>query len=83
MKGIAGAGTRRDFLPVLPSIAEAGLPVYVSTSYTGLLAPARMPPDIVVKPAEARAEVLRGPEITAQLRAPGAPSAAAGPESLP
>src|SRR4051812_20058091 len=37
---------RVDFLPDVPTIASSGVPGYVASSWFGLVAPARTPPDI-------------------------------------
>jgi tripartite-type tricarboxylate transporter receptor subunit TctC len=83
VKAIAvGTAQRSDFLPELPTIAEAGVPGYVSTSYMGLLAPARTPGDIIEKLSAACAAVVAEPELAARLRGLGASTAAAGPEAF-
>ena len=50
MRAIAASGAARSLaLPQLPTVAEAGVPGYAVTSWFGLLAPARTPPDIINK----------------------------------
>ena len=42
-----GTKTRSAFVPELPTIAEAGVPGYESSTAFGVLAPAKTPPAIV------------------------------------
>jgi tripartite-type tricarboxylate transporter receptor subunit TctC len=82
IRGIAvGTPQPSPFLPNLPTIA-ATVPGYVSTSYTGLLGPARMPRDVVQGISDACAAALREEELVARLRAMGATVAAAGPDAF-
>jgi tripartite-type tricarboxylate transporter receptor subunit TctC len=83
VKAIAvGTPQRSELLPHLPTIAEAGVPGYVSTSYMGLLAPSRTPPEIVLRLSEACAAVLRDADLAGKLRGLGATPTAAGPEAF-
>ncbi len=77
-----GTAERSDFLPHLPTIAEAGVPGYVSSSYMGLLAPARTPPEIIWRLSEACAAALREPELAGKLRELGAAVVGTGPEAF-
>ena len=77
-----GTPQRSDLLPQLPTMAEAGVPRYVSTSYTGLLAPARTPPEIVQKLSEACAAALRDEELAGKLRGLGATPTATTPDAF-
>jgi tripartite-type tricarboxylate transporter receptor subunit TctC len=82
VRGIAvGTPEPSSFLPGLPTMAAA-VPGYVSTSYTGLLAPARTPREVVERIGEACAAALREPELVARLYAMGATVAAAGPDAF-
>jgi tripartite-type tricarboxylate transporter receptor subunit TctC len=82
IRGIAvGTPEPSPFLPGLPTIA-ATVPGYVSTSYTGLLAPAGTPRDIVQRISAACAEALQDPEVVARLRSLGATVAVAGPDAF-
>lgn len=67
-----GTPRRSELLPQLPTIAEAGVPGYVSSSYMGLLAPARTPPEIVQRLAEACEAVVRDTDLSSRLRGLGA-----------
>jgi tripartite-type tricarboxylate transporter receptor subunit TctC len=54
--------TRNADFPDLPTIAEAGVPGYVVTSFFGIVAPARTPQPIVDKMAQAlNKEMAAGP----------------------
>jgi tripartite-type tricarboxylate transporter receptor subunit TctC len=82
IRGIAvGTPEPSVFLPQLPTIA-ASVPGYNSTSYTGLLAPARTPREVVERIAEACAAALHEPALVARLRGMGATAAAAGPDAF-
>jgi tripartite-type tricarboxylate transporter receptor subunit TctC len=77
-----GTPLRSDLLPQLPTIAEAGVPGYVSTSYTGLLAPARIPPEIVQRISQACTAVLGETDLMGRLRALGATPTPSGPDEF-
>jgi tripartite-type tricarboxylate transporter receptor subunit TctC len=50
VRGLAVSGPRRSTaLPELPTIAEAGVPGYEATTWTGIVAPAGVPTSIVAK----------------------------------
>lgn len=57
--------------PNLPTMAEAGLPGFVATSWTGVLAPAGTPQAIVTKLNTEIVRVLPLPEIVASLGGDG------------
>lgn len=57
--------------PDIPTIAEAGLAGYAVTTWTGLLAPANTPRDIVARLREAVVNSLRTPQARTQLEAQG------------
>ncbi|WP_203074020.1 Bug family tripartite tricarboxylate transporter substrate binding protein [Falsiroseomonas ponticola] len=77
-----GTPQRSDLLPQLPTIAEAGVPGYVSSSYMGLLAPARTPPEIVRRLAEACAAVVQDADLAARLRGLGATPTPTTPDAF-
>jgi tripartite-type tricarboxylate transporter receptor subunit TctC len=77
-----GTPQRSDLLPQLPTIAEAGVPGYVSSSYMGLLAPARTPPDIVRRLSEACAAVVQDADLAARLRGLGATPTPTTPDAF-
>ena len=50
VRGLAVSGPKRvEALPDLPTIAEAGVPGYEATTWTGVLGPAAMPRAIIVR----------------------------------
>jgi tripartite-type tricarboxylate transporter receptor subunit TctC len=50
VRGLAVSGPKRsEALPELPTIAEAGVPGYEATTWTGMVAPAGMPRPIVMR----------------------------------
>ncbi len=54
---------RTSLLPDLPTVAEAGVPGYASGSWTGVLAPAGTPKDIVAKLNKVLVDGLRTPQM--------------------
>jgi tripartite-type tricarboxylate transporter receptor subunit TctC len=67
--------TRSADLPALPTMIESGVPGYVVLTYTGVVAPAATPPDVVQKLNAALNASLQTPEAAAALRRIGAESA--------
>jgi tripartite-type tricarboxylate transporter receptor subunit TctC len=63
---------RLSLLPDLPTIAEAGVPGYQSSSWYGILAPAGTPPDVVAKLNAALVKVVGAPEVRSALAKEGA-----------
>ena len=64
--------TRSPLLPNVPTFKESGLPQMVAYSWYGLVAPAATPPAVVDQLNRAVNEVLKTPEVQAQLEANGA-----------
>jgi tripartite-type tricarboxylate transporter receptor subunit TctC len=54
-------------LPDVPTMVESGFPNFVSTSWTGLLAPAHTPEPVIAKLNAAINEGLKTPELKAAL----------------
>jgi tripartite-type tricarboxylate transporter receptor subunit TctC len=72
LKGLAiSSEARLPMAPELPSFKESGLPQMIAYSWYGLLAPAMTPAATVEKINRAVNEVLRAPEVQAQLDASG------------
>jgi tripartite-type tricarboxylate transporter receptor subunit TctC len=68
LKGIAIAGRERaPNAPSIPTMAEAGLPNFYVDSWIAMLAPAGTPKAIVDKLNAAAREVLKNPDLQAQL----------------
>jgi tripartite-type tricarboxylate transporter receptor subunit TctC len=69
-------------LPGVPTIADSGLPGYQVKAWTGLLAPARTPPDVVGKlNAEVNA-VLKEPDMQKRLQEMGSHPVPGTPEDF-
>ena len=68
--------------PKLQPLAEQGLPEFEATIWSGLMAPAGTPQDIVDKLAAATAEAVANPEVVAALRTQGITARGGGPEEL-
>jgi tripartite-type tricarboxylate transporter receptor subunit TctC len=75
---IAGARRSSEF-PDLPTIAEAGVPGYQATIWSGLLAPARTPAAIVDRLNREVVRIVQAPEFRARLLELGAESAGSTP----
>jgi tripartite-type tricarboxylate transporter receptor subunit TctC len=70
MKTYASTGAAREpSLPNVPTMAEAGLPQLTMSpsDWTGLLAPAGTPPDVVAKLSAAANDAVNSPEVQAML----------------
>jgi tripartite-type tricarboxylate transporter receptor subunit TctC len=66
--GVTGA-KRAAVLPDVPTIAEAGVPGFASTSWQGFFAPAKTPAAIVDRIQRETAAVLKLPDIESSLKA--------------
>ncbi len=77
--GVTGI-VRSSLVPDLPTISEAGLKGYEITQWWGMLAPARTPPEVVVRLNADINRVLRQPELVQQFAALGADPGANTPE---
>jgi len=62
---------RSPAAPDIPTIAESGLPGYEATSWYGILAPARTPPQIVARLHEVLVSVIGAPDMQDKLAAQG------------
>ncbi|MDP3715726.1 MAG: tripartite tricarboxylate transporter substrate-binding protein, partial [Burkholderiales bacterium] len=72
MRGIAVASTQRlKVLPDLPTITEAGVPGYESTTWFGPLAPAKTPREIVTKLNAELNKVLQLPDVSKRFASEG------------
>lgn len=83
LKGIAvTSGARSRLLPELPTVAESGLPGYDVRGWFGMLAPARVPAEIIGKlNAEAR-RAFEAPEVVQRVNREGAEVVASSPEAF-
>jgi len=66
-----GGGERSPLFPDVPTVAESGLPGFASEDWQGILAPAKTPPEVVMKLNGEIARVLALPEVKAKLTAAG------------
>jgi tripartite-type tricarboxylate transporter receptor subunit TctC len=73
---------RQSAFPELPTIAEAGVPGYEISTWYGIWAPARTPPEIVSRLHAAIAKALRGEEAKEKMAALGAQPVADAPEAF-
>jgi tripartite-type tricarboxylate transporter receptor subunit TctC len=67
-------------VPDLPTMQEAGVKGYEVVGWSGLLAPAHTPPDIVARLAHDLAKVLSSAEVKAQMTKLGAEPGADDPQ---
>jgi tripartite-type tricarboxylate transporter receptor subunit TctC len=73
---------RASSLPDVPTIAEAGVPGYELTSWYGILAPARTPPDIVKKLNELLVKIVAMSDIQHQMLEGGSDPSSSTPEQF-
>lgn len=79
MLAVSG-GTRNKQAPEVPTIAESGYPGFNSVSWTGLMAPAGTPKEIIDRMATEIARALKDPQFVQHLEKAGVdPAADASP----
>ena len=66
-----GGATRSPLFPDAPTVAESGLPGFVSEDWQGILAPAKTPAGVVAKLNADLVRTLHTPEMTAKLAGAG------------
>ncbi len=76
------AKARNPVLPDVPTMAEAGFPELVVTSWQAAAAPAKTPREIVARLNDAAVKALRAPEIRERLNAIGFDVVAGTPEEF-
>lgn len=65
---LATTGTRRSsFLPNVPTLSEEGMKGVVASDWTGLLAPARTPPQVLARLDRVVGDMARDPEFKTAL----------------
>ncbi|MGZ5138079.1 MAG: tripartite tricarboxylate transporter substrate binding protein, partial [Burkholderiales bacterium] len=74
--------TRSAALPQLPTIAESGVPGYVTTTWHGWLAPAGTPPAIVQRLSVAIAKVVKSPDVMEKMAGDGGEAVGSTPEQF-
>jgi tripartite-type tricarboxylate transporter receptor subunit TctC len=80
---IAVSSTSRSrSLPQVPTMVELGFPEFDASSWFGMVAPARTPPEIVNRIAEDTHAVLRDPAIERQMVEQGADPVGNGPQAF-
>ncbi|MFN7086355.1 MAG: Bug family tripartite tricarboxylate transporter substrate binding protein [Burkholderiales bacterium] len=73
---------RAAALPEVPTLAESGVPGFDASTVTGVLAPAAVPRDVIVKLNGALAKVLATPAVKDRFAALGAEVKPSTPEEL-
>jgi tripartite-type tricarboxylate transporter receptor subunit TctC len=73
---------RKDALPNVPSLDEAGLKGYDATAWVGLLAPVRTPREVISRLNRDVRAVLAEPEVRRQLEVRGLEAFPGTPEAL-
>ncbi len=71
---------RHPQLPDVPTMAQAGIPDYVTTFWTGVIVPAGTPSDIVAKLNAAINDGLKSPQVHDSLTNVGAQPASGSPQ---
>ena len=83
LRAIAVGGAHRSPLfPDVPTVAEAGLPGFVSEDWQGILAPAKTPADVVAKLNSEFVRLLALPDVKAKLAAFGFDAKTSTPQWL-
>ena len=77
-----GSSRRSSLFPDVPTVAESGLPGYVSESWNGIAAPAGTPRPVIDKLYAAMAKVMTGAKVRETLATLGAEVTLAGPEEF-
>jgi len=74
LKALAVTSSKRSpLLPDVPTVAEAlGIPDYELDTWFGLLAPAKTPPEIIIRLQEETSKVLKDPGVIEIIRKAGA-----------
>jgi tripartite-type tricarboxylate transporter receptor subunit TctC len=77
------SGQRINVLPAVPTVAEiVGDKSFDMSSFYGLLAPARTPPDIVERMSTEVAKIIHSPEVTEVVTARGLQPVGSTPQEL-
>ena len=83
LRGLAvGSVKRLALLPELPTIAEAGVPGYESSTWFGPLAPAKTPREIIVRLNTELMKILQRPDVKARFAAEGIEALGSTPEEF-
>ena len=76
------ANHRMKQLPEVPTMAEAGLPDFEVSSWNGLFAPAKTPPEIVARLYQATVKALAMPDVREKFEAQGAEPVGNSPDEF-
>ena len=82
LKALATATAQRVPGMQLPTVAEAGYPGFLVTSWYAIFGPAGMPPDVTSKLSSDIAKALATPDLNARLRGLGTTPVGSTPEEL-
>ena len=73
---------RSALLPALPTIAESGMAAYEASSWFGVIGPAGMPKQVVLKLSEVINRILKDPDVRETLVRQGADAVGGSPEDF-
>jgi len=83
VRALAVSGDKRiEQLPTVPTVAQAGLPGYLSTQWYGLLAPAGTPKDVLEWLHANAVKALRRQEVRDKLAMDGAQAVGSSPQEF-
>jgi tripartite-type tricarboxylate transporter receptor subunit TctC len=83
IRALAVTPTKRSpALPDVPTVAEAGVPGYVSSAWFGLVAPAATPKPVIAKLHAETVRILQMPDVNARLADQGAEPVGSTPEQF-
>jgi tripartite-type tricarboxylate transporter receptor subunit TctC len=83
VRALAVSGARRSAaFPDVPTLAEAGVPGYEVTTWSGVIAPAGLPPPVLDKLNRAVNEALETPEVKARFELIGSEGGGGTPEAF-
>ena len=77
-----GSSRRSSLFPEVPTVAESGLPGYLSESWNGLAAPAGTPPAVIDRLHKAMVRVMGSAKAKQTLAALGAEVTLSGPDEF-
>ncbi len=83
LRALAVTGkTRSPLFPDVPTVAEAGLPDYEATGWTGIVVPAGTPRDVIMKLNAAIVQAVKSPDLQAALKKQAAEPVGSSPEEF-
>ncbi len=82
-RALAVTGAKRtSSLPDIPTFSEASFPEIEGSTFTGLMAPAKTPPEIVARLNAELGKILSDPDVKAKFQALGAETSPMSPEAF-